>query len=152
MTQSHTHIYILFLILSSIMLHHKWLVIVPSAIQQDLITYPFQMQSFASVNHSFQLIPLLPPPPWQPQFCSPSPGVSFLWKALFVPYISFQICVNPILCIDISLLQEPFKKIFLKTNKRSLLLIMFEFFDWFLLKQLNTLRSSPRGAVVNEFD
>ena len=36
MTQSHIPIYILFLTLSSIMLHHKWLDIVPSAIQQDL--------------------------------------------------------------------------------------------------------------------
>ena len=35
-------------------------------------------------------IPLLPPPPWQPQVCSPSPWVSFLWKGLFVPYIRFQ--------------------------------------------------------------
>jgi len=39
-TQSHIHTYILFLTLSSIMLHHKRLVIVPSAIQQDLIAYP----------------------------------------------------------------------------------------------------------------
>ena len=34
-TQSHIHIYTLFLPLSSIMLHHKQLDIVPSAIQQD---------------------------------------------------------------------------------------------------------------------
>ena len=38
------YIYILFLTLPSVMLHHKWLAIVPSAIQQDLIAYPFQMQ------------------------------------------------------------------------------------------------------------
>ena len=41
-TQSHIHIYILFLTLSSIMLHHKWLDIASSATQQDLIAYPFQ--------------------------------------------------------------------------------------------------------------
>jgi len=33
-TQSHVHIYILFLTLSSIMLYHQWLDIAPSAIQQ----------------------------------------------------------------------------------------------------------------------
>ena len=41
-TQSHIHVYILFSHI--IMLHHKWLDIVPSAIQQDLIAYPLQMQ------------------------------------------------------------------------------------------------------------
>ena len=43
-TQSHIHMYILFLTLSSIMLHNKGPVIVPNAIQQDLIAYPFQRQ------------------------------------------------------------------------------------------------------------
>ena len=37
MTQSHIHIYILSLTLSSTMVHHKRLDTVPSAIQQDLI-------------------------------------------------------------------------------------------------------------------
>ena len=37
---SHSFIYILFLTLSFIMLHHKWLDIVPCAIQPDLIAYP----------------------------------------------------------------------------------------------------------------
>ena len=41
---SYTCIYILFLTLSSIMFHHKWLDIVPCAVQQDLIAYPLQMQ------------------------------------------------------------------------------------------------------------
>ena len=40
-TQSKIDIYILFPTLFSIMLHHKWLDIVPSAIKQDLIAYPF---------------------------------------------------------------------------------------------------------------
>ena len=41
-TQLHIHIYTLFSHI--IMLHHKWLDIVFSATQQDLIAYPFQMQ------------------------------------------------------------------------------------------------------------
>ena len=56
-TQSHIHICILFLTLSSIMLHHKWLDIVPSAVQWDLIAYPFQRQLFASVNPRFPVHP-----------------------------------------------------------------------------------------------
>ena len=41
---SHTSIYILFFTLSSIMFHHKWPNIVPCALQQNLIAYPFQIQ------------------------------------------------------------------------------------------------------------
>ena len=41
-TQLHIHVYFLFSHI--IMLHHKWLDIVPSATQQDLIAYPFQRQ------------------------------------------------------------------------------------------------------------
>ena len=41
-TQLHIHVHILFLHI--IMLHHKWLDIVPSATQQDLIANPFQRQ------------------------------------------------------------------------------------------------------------
>ena len=36
-THKHIHIYTLFLILSSVMFYHKWLDIVPCAIQQELI-------------------------------------------------------------------------------------------------------------------
>ena len=39
-SQLHKHVYILFSPI--IMLHHKWLDIVPSATQQDLIANPFQ--------------------------------------------------------------------------------------------------------------
>ena len=39
-TQLHTHVYILFSPI--IMLHHKWLDIVPRATQQDPIANPFQ--------------------------------------------------------------------------------------------------------------
>ena len=42
-TQPHIHIYILFLTLSSTMLHHKWLDIVPSAVQQEK---PFYFSGF----------------------------------------------------------------------------------------------------------
>ena len=40
-TQLHVHVYILF---SYIIMPHKWLDIIPSAIQQDLIANPFQKQ------------------------------------------------------------------------------------------------------------
>ena len=35
------------------MLHHKWLAIVPSAMQQDFTAYPIQRQQFASINPKF---------------------------------------------------------------------------------------------------
>ena len=41
-TQLYIHVYILFSHI--IMLHHEWLDIVPSAIQQELTAYPFQKQ------------------------------------------------------------------------------------------------------------
>ena len=59
----YTHTHIVFLTLSSSMFHHKCLVIVPCAIQHVVITYPFQMQYFASK------IPKLPVHPT----CSSSP-------------------------------------------------------------------------------
>ena len=43
-THTHTHTHILFLTLSAIMFHHKWLDIVPCAKEQDLIAYPLQTQ------------------------------------------------------------------------------------------------------------
>ena len=56
-THTHTHTHTLFLTFSSIMLHHKCLDIVPSAIQQDLTAYPFQRQQFASMNSRFPVHP-----------------------------------------------------------------------------------------------
>ena len=47
-TQLHIHVHIVFSYI--LMLHRKWLDLVPSATQQDLIAYPFQRQSFASIN------------------------------------------------------------------------------------------------------
>ena len=40
-----------------ILFHHKWLDIVPCAIQQDLIAYPIQMQYFASTNPKLPVHP-----------------------------------------------------------------------------------------------
>ena len=102
--QLHTHAYILFSHI--IMLHHKWLDIVPSATQQDLIANPFQRQSFVSINLNRLTTPttlLPPPPPWQPQVYSPSPWFSFLWKGSFVPYIRLQILVKSYgICLSLS--------------------------------------------------
>ena len=49
-THTHTHTHILFPTLSSPMLHHTILDIVPCAIRQDLIAYALQMQEFAFIN------------------------------------------------------------------------------------------------------
>ena len=43
-SHTHTHIYILFLTLPSIMFHHNWVDIVPCVIQQDLIAHLLQTQ------------------------------------------------------------------------------------------------------------
>ena len=56
-TQSHIHIDILFFHI--IMLHCKWLDIVPRAIQMDIVAYPFQRQEFASINPKFPAHPTL---------------------------------------------------------------------------------------------
>ena len=68
-THTHTHIYIyiyiyiLYFTFSSIMLHHKWLDIVLSAVRQELIAYPLQMQLFASINPRFPVHPTPSPSP-----------------------------------------------------------------------------------------
>jgi len=54
-TQLHIHVRILFLHI--IMLHHKWLDVVPSATQQDLIANPFQRQQSASINPKLPIHP-----------------------------------------------------------------------------------------------
>ena len=59
--QLHIHVYILFSHI--IMLHHKWLDIVPRATQQDLIAYPFQRQESASINPKFPMHPAPSPSP-----------------------------------------------------------------------------------------
>ena len=55
----HTHTHILFLTLSSILMHHKWLNIIPCPIQPDPIAHPLQMQQFAFTNPR---IPIYPTP------------------------------------------------------------------------------------------
>ena len=57
---THTYIHSFFLI---IMLHHKWLDIVPSTIQKDLIVNPFQRQQFVPINPKFLVHPS-PFPSW----------------------------------------------------------------------------------------
>ena len=59
-TQSRIHRYILFLTLSSIIFHHKWLDIVPWAVQQDLIHSRYNSLHLLIPNS--QSIPLLPVP------------------------------------------------------------------------------------------
>ena len=75
-TQLHIYLYILFSPI--VMLLCKSLDLVLSAIQQDLIVHPFQMQYFASVNPKLKSIPLPSPPPRQLQVYFPSPQFSFL--------------------------------------------------------------------------
>ena len=87
-THTHTHIHILFFTLSSIMFRNKWLDVVPCATQQDLISYPLQMQQFASVN---------PKLPVHPPVCSPSPCIAFLTGYYFYNFknskFSYYVCV-----------------------------------------------------------
>ena len=85
-TQLHVHVYILFPHVT--MFHHKWLDIVPSAIQQDLIAIHSKGNSLHLLTPNSQSIPL--PPPWQSQVCSPCPWVSLLQKGSFVPCLRFQ--------------------------------------------------------------
>ena len=69
---NHTYRYVLCLRLSSIMLHRKWLNIVPCAIQQGLIAYPLHTLSFASTNPK---LPVHPTP-------SPSATTSLFSKSM----------------------------------------------------------------------
>ena len=72
---AHTQTHVYTHSFSHVILHHapSQVTRVPSAIQQDLIVYPFQMQHCASVNPRFPVHPTPSPPPWQPQVSSPSP-------------------------------------------------------------------------------
>ena len=77
--QSHTYVYVLFLTLSSIMFHHKWLDVVVLYSRISLLIHS-KCNNLHLLISDCQSIPLSPPPPRQPQVCSPSPWVSFLWK------------------------------------------------------------------------
>ena len=86
---THLHIHVEILFSHTILLHHKWLDIVPSATQQDLIDNPFPRHSSASINSK---LPIQTTPSAFPLTTySLSPWFSFLWKGLFVPYIRLQI-------------------------------------------------------------
>ena len=75
-----SHIYILFLTLSPIMLYHKWLDIVPCAVEQDLIAYSLQMQKFASTN------------PKLPDHIPPSPSFLATTSLFFMSMNLFCFC------------------------------------------------------------
>ena len=70
-TQLHIHVHILFS--HMIMLHHKWLDVVLSATQQDLIANPFQKLESACINPELPIHLTPSPSPWQPQVYFPSP-------------------------------------------------------------------------------
>ena len=59
-TQLHIYVYIIFSPI--VMLRYKYLDIVLSATQQDLIASPFQKQQFASINPKLPIPPT--PSPW----------------------------------------------------------------------------------------
>ena len=80
---TYIYIYILFLILSSIMFHHKWLDIIPCAIQQDLIAYPLQMSLFASTNPKLTIHPT----------SSRLPLGSHKFVLLVQEFVSFHLCL-----------------------------------------------------------
>ena len=79
---SHTYIYkSIFLKLSSIMSPHKWLAIVPCAIQQNLIwLIHSKCNCLRLLTPNSQSIPLPPSPPRQPQVYFPSPWVCFFFS------------------------------------------------------------------------
>ena len=54
----HTQTYILFLTLSPVLFHHKWLDTVPCAVQQDLTAHPLQMHQLTRLP----IHPFLPRP------------------------------------------------------------------------------------------
>ena len=73
-----THIFLL--TLSSIMFHHKRLDIVPCEIQQDLISYPFQMQYFSSTSPKLPVQPILPCFPASTRLFSKSMSLFLFYK------------------------------------------------------------------------
>ena len=93
LTQSHIHVYILFTYI--IMLHHMWLDIVPSAIQNDLMAYPFQTQEFASINTKF------------PIHATPSPLPLLLCNHKSVLHVhDFLFCGKIHLCIMLDFIRK----------------------------------------------
>ena len=62
---------LLFLELSSVMFCPKRFDIVPCAVHRTSLLIHSKYKSLHLPTPNFQSIPLLPPPPWQPQVCSP---------------------------------------------------------------------------------
>ena len=79
----HTHTHTLFLTLSSIMLHHKWLDIPVLQSRISLLIHS-KCNSMYLLTQISQSIPLLPTPPWQPQVWFPSPWVYFFSVDRFI--------------------------------------------------------------------
>ena len=71
-TQLYIHIHF-FPQIILVMSHHKWLDIVPCAIQQDPIVHPLKIQQSSSTNHRFPTHPTPSFFPWQTQVCFPCP-------------------------------------------------------------------------------
>ena len=93
---SHISIHTLFLILSFIVFHHKWLDIVPSAVQQDLIAHLFFFfslwNSFFKLKDSWftmflQSFPLYSQVTQPPIYTHSLPPISFLPKRLQFPVL-----------------------------------------------------------------
>ena len=62
------YIYIVFFLFFPIIVYHRTLNIVPCAMQEDLVIYPFYIQQFASANPKFPVHPSpTNPAPRQPQ-------------------------------------------------------------------------------------
>ena len=96
-TQTYTHIYTyiythIFFFSHYLMFHHKWLDIVPCAIQQISLLIHSKGKSLHLLIPDSHSLPLPSLPPWQPQVYSSSPWVSFLLQGSFMLYIRFQIC------------------------------------------------------------
>ena len=86
------YIYTFFFIFFSIMVYYRTLNIVPCAIQQDLVVYPFYIYQFASANSKF---PIHPSPTISLGNCKSvlnvCEPVSVLQISSFVPYFRFHV-------------------------------------------------------------
>ena len=136
----------LFLTLSSIMLHDKWLDVVPGAIQQDLIANPFQMQS---VNPRF---PVHPTPSSSPlattslcsKFMTLSSVERFICAVYYIPdrgniiwYLSFSFWLT---------------SLGMRVLVPSMLLKMALFCSFLWLSQLNLTTYKKRSYTTSKWD
>ena len=89
-TQSHIHIYIHFLALSSIMLHHKWVDIVPSDIYRISLLIHSKCNSLHLLTPDFQSIPSLSLPPSSASLFSKSTSLFFCGKICLCRILDFR--------------------------------------------------------------